>query len=289
MDHNVTAFQKKINGVVRLPVLAKNIQKILSLLSDENISYKRLAEEIGYYPELAARLISLANSVWMSPAQPIVDLETCCIRLGFAMVKSVSLAIMIASSFDSRRCAGFVPERFWINTMLVAETANLIAHQLPPAQRFIELRQSAQVAGLLHQLGLLWLADNLPFETDQALKAHSLEPTLSIAKALTKYVGADYFEVNAWLAEQWKLPEIISIGMRYHLDVSYVGQYSEITLLLRSAIAMVDAHDEAQQEIAELDELTRLDIDFAKQTNIYQQLLTQQNRLKELSKFLFQI
>ncbi len=113
MEHNTTLIQQKIQEPLRLPALSNNIQNLLKALADENVSCDHIAEIIGLYPEISVRLISLANSVWSSPPKPIIDIRSCCVRLGLPVIKSVSIAIAVASIFNFAGCPNFDPERFW--------------------------------------------------------------------------------------------------------------------------------------------------------------------------------
>lgn len=284
MELDKTPFRKKIQGPVRLPALNEDIKSLMNSLADEDINCPELAKIINVYPEISARLISLANSVWSAPAKPIIDIESSCIRLGLSVIKSVSIAIAVSSFFDSGRCPGFDVARFWTRSMLVAEGANLLAAGLPKEIRYAELKKAGQTAGLLHNLGLLWLADNLPKETDQAIGIRISDPSSTLNQALKQCTGADYCEVNSWIAEQWKLPGILTIAMQHHLDSSYQGEAWEITLLVNAAIKLVSADLE---DVPDIPALMKLGIDQAQQMKVYRQLVSKREKMREMAKSLF--
>ena len=191
-----------------------NIHVLIQAFADENLEPEALASILYHYPVISARLLGLANSAWARPVSPITHIETACVRLGHSTVKGVSLALAVASSFDTTRCPSFDPIRFWTTSMLVAEGGALLAAKLPdkdPLSRTI-LRFTVQTAGILHNLGLLWLADNMAIETEQALKLTRSDPLLTVNQAIAESVGIDYCQVGAWIFKQWGLPdELITV------------------------------------------------------------------------------
>jgi len=118
-----TALQNKLSEPAKLPSIAKNIHVLMQALASDKLSYQQLAEIIKHYPEITARLIFLANSSWSAPISPINNIEQAISRLGISIVKSISIAISIASSFDTRKCPCFDTVHFWTSSMLVAEGA----------------------------------------------------------------------------------------------------------------------------------------------------------------------
>ena len=105
--------------------------------------------------------------------------------------------------------------------MLVAEGAGMIASRLPDQVTNLGL---VQTAGVLHNLGLLWLADNLPVETDKAFQMITDESSsLSVSDALRQCTGTDYCEIGGLIAKQLKFPEVLIAIMENHLNPDYQG------------------------------------------------------------------
>ena len=187
----MTPFQQKLSEPIHLPSLAKNIHVLMQALSEESLTYKQLAEVIKHYPVITTRIIFLANSPWSAPIAPINSIEQACSRLGISMVKSISIALSIASSFDTGKCKGFCMVRYWTTSMLVAEGAGLLAAKLPNNPNHNELELTAQTSGVLHNLGLLWLANSLPLETSHAFEQIINDPLLTLSETLKQSTGVD--------------------------------------------------------------------------------------------------
>jgi HD-like signal output (HDOD) protein len=89
----------------------------------------------------------------------VTSLEATCSRLGLGVVRSTSIALAISAPFNPAKCPSFDLEYYWCSVLLTAEAASRLAaessskHEFEPA--------TARAAGLLHNLGLLWLVDRL--------------------------------------------------------------------------------------------------------------------------------
>ncbi len=201
-----------------LPVLSPGLPYLLTALGDEDIDMETLATAIRCFPSIAGRLIALANSAWVSPKRPVISLLDACALLGLRMVRCVSFALAVARPFDPSRCPGFNAERYWCTALLTAEGATLLSHHLDTCHP-----DTAHTAGLLHNLGLMWLADAWPTQTAAALQAVAADPSLDLAAALRATTGSDYCVSGGQLSEAWRLPETLIAAIRYHRTPEYRG------------------------------------------------------------------
>jgi HD-like signal output (HDOD) protein len=283
----MTPFQQKISKPIELPTMAKNIHVLMQSLDDDSLTYQQMAKVIKHYPDISARLIFLANSSWSAPISPISNIEQACSRLGTSVVKSISIAISISNSFDPKKCHGFSTVHFWTTSMLVTEGAGLLASKLPKTTADIEFEQTAQTSGLLHNLGLLWLADKLPAETAKAFQMVKDEPTLTLCAALKQSVGADYCLVGGLIGNQLKFPEILISVMEHHPSRIYQGSSWEMVQLVGLAANMAFAAHNQSDEVATNIQLEALGLDSSTQQHIFQQLCKNFEKTQDLVKILF--
>lgn len=289
MEHNNTPFQQKLLHPIKLPSLVKNMHALLQTLADDTLNYQQIADVIKHYPEITARIIFLVNSPWSSPISPITNIEQACARLGTSIVKSISIAISIASSFDTRKCPYFNTAHFWTTSMLVAEGAGILASRLPGNLTNLEFEHTAETAGILHNIGLLWLAHNLALETDIAFQRLTDESnSYSVSESLKLSTGTDYCEVGGLIAKELNFPEILITTIEQHLNPDYQESSWEITLLIGSAAKMASAMHQQVNEFPTNSRLEMLGIDSANQKLIYQKLSSNYQKTSELAKTLFE-
>ncbi len=206
-----------------LPVLPPGAPGLLNALSDDDIDFNTLARIIERFPSIAGRLIALANSAWSAPLSPITSLEMACSRLGFGVVRSTSIALAVASPFNPTRCPGFDSIRFWSSALLTAEAASEVASVVKLADR--PDPSTARAAGLLHNLGLLWLADRLPDEVNQILSAlKDTDPGL-VCRVFSEKLGFSHINAGGHLARAWHLPQVLIDALTHYEDETYQNEH----------------------------------------------------------------
>ncbi|SEN06743.1 HDOD domain-containing protein [Nitrosomonas marina] len=288
-DHvNCTSqlFIQRTRRSTNLPLLSKNINKLLKALDDTELNHQKLAEIIMKFPEISARLVYLANSAWISSAKPVTSVDRACFILGHSIVKSVSLGMSISSCFDTRKCPGFKVDRFWTTSLLVSKGAGLLASRISHKVECNDFEQTSQSAGLLHNIGLLWLADQLPKETNKALRESQTDSGLTVNKALIKHTGTDYCEVGSLLCCQMKFPDVLNTAIRFQRDNHYRQSFWEVAVLVGTAANMVTALHNKCEDVSENTRLNQLGIDCCEQNAVYRQLVDSFEKTQELVKIM---
>ena len=236
------------NNVDNIPVLPLGIMKLLKALNDQDIHYTVLTKEIEKYPTIAIKLLALANSPWSSPQTPITSLVDACARIGLNTVRSICIALSISEAFDPSKCKSFDVATYWISALLNAESASLCAKSNNEI-----CTNTSRTAGLLHNIGLLWLANQRPDETDKAL-INTSESDLSLSDALVSQLNMNYCHVGSYIAKAMELPKIVTNAISCESTVASVNDNLFITNHMRareltaSVITMINSQDEDDSE-----------------------------------------
>ena len=196
-------LQQEIEQENSLPVLPPGIANLFKTLANENITYDVVAKELERFPAIAIRVVATANSSWAAPAIPITSLRDSCARLGSQLVLSMAIALSVSQSFNPSRCPAFESRKFWVSALLTAEAAYFRAKEKTDI-----CPDTARLAGLLHNIGLLWLAENKPAEVTEAVSISQNE-NVSFAKTLLEKFDIDVYDVGGYLAASLELPEAI--------------------------------------------------------------------------------
>ena len=118
-------FAESITVLPPLPVTA---QKILTCFGDEFIDADKVAEVVEGDAGICAKLLGLTNSAYFGLAEPLYQISEAISRvLGVDTVRSLVLAMAIQQSFNSKECPSFSAERFWVDSLMVAELCKKIA------------------------------------------------------------------------------------------------------------------------------------------------------------------
>ena len=275
-----------LNGQrLRIPVLATGATSLMKQLSDDDIPFEQLASVIEQFPSISMRLIALANSAWSGSSVEVTSVMDACARLGFNVVRSTSIALVVSAPFDPHRCPAFHPVRYWQDSMLIAEAA----FGLTPADGMPAplCSQTMRTLGLLHNLGLLWLADSMPQETQAALLRSSEEDSLSVSQALIETCGFDYCTVAEALCHEWQLPDAMSHVLAQQNTPTYRAPHWQGTELLRISKQLIKTLGTATPEsLAQID-TDALGIEFSTLRAEYRRLEQLQPRINDLASSLF--
>ena len=232
-----------------LPVLPPDILCLLKILNDDDIGYTQLAGELEKFPSIVLKIVATANSAWASPVNPITTLRDSCARIGVPAVRSISIALSIAEVFDPARCPAFDSKLFWTSALLTAESAHLCAKENPDI-----CADTARLAGLLHNMGLLWLATQKPVETASVISSRQNDEIDSISAGLTEQLGINLYTAGGYLATYIDLPEVIAAAIASPAgdsgeDDPLIDNHRNAQTLAASVLFYSDAENENQDEV----------------------------------------
>lgn len=269
---------------LQLPTLMPGATNLLVSLSEEDTCFEDLVELIERFPNIAGRLLALANSAWSAPAKCITSTGEACARLGFGVVRSTSIALAVASPFDSSRCPAFDAQRYWGFSLLCAEGAAALAASAAVTEPD---PSTARTAGLLHSLGMLWLVDALPERLGRVFDAAGQEKGVSVSALLGQDPGFDHVEAGRYLADIWQLPPPLAVALGHYRDTDYAGSHCECAFVTGVAVELMSAvwHDEPCP--ADDPRLRALGLDQARIETIYRQSYERLPRIRDLAATLF--
>ena len=251
-------IRRQISEGAHVSAQPSALPDLLRALDDDEIDVGKLAEVVERFPDIAARLVSLANSAWCTPVEPITQVERACAQLGLGLVRSVSLSLSIMAPFDVTRCVNFESNRFWGHTFLVADCAESLAARTEVGR---SLRpETARACGLFHNLGLLWLVDKQPEMTASAI-ARADDDSIGLNDSLRSLCGMDASDVGGLLGRAWELPDVFIAAMEHNGTTDCDGTGRQAAAVVRAAMSVVRTvvHDDRLQDCQS--ELERLGLD----------------------------
>ncbi len=275
---------RRLEADSSIPSLPYAVDELLDSLSDEKMGFRELAHTVSHFPDICSRLIFLANSAWASPMEAIADLERVCARLGFSLVRSISIAMVISSAFDVSRCPGFSPERYWTSSLLSARLLPILKKRtrIEPDSTL----ETVSTACLLHNIGLLWLADNLPAETAKALSGYDANPQKSLRDNLLDVCDLDFGVVGACMASAWGFPQSLVLAMEHQFDADYSGELqNDVKLVGASTCLVADLHHSNCEERDK--RLEDLGVNDSEVESLIEFMIVQERILGDMAKSLF--
>jgi len=206
------SVQSLISKMRRLPSPPGIYFQVLAEMRSPNASIERIAELIAQDPAITAKVLQLANSAVFGLQLKVIQPIEAVIYIGLETTRSLVLMAHTFSAFDQLQLPGFSIDALWNHCIRTARYAREIARIEDGGS---DVAEQAFAAGLLHDLGKLLLAANLPEPFRQAI-ALAREQERPVWEGESQILGACHAELGACLLGIWGLPDPIVEAVALH-------------------------------------------------------------------------
>lgn len=222
-------------GRAALPVLPAVAQSAIRLANDPDARITDLASLVDTDPPIAARFMSVANSVIYFRGWVTSSTQSAIVRLGLASTRDLLFQVVYASTSGGlKKYQGAVQASFR-RSVIAAHASRVISRELSIGTEY------DYMAGLLHDIGesrIYRILDGLkhPATTEQ----------------VTALVQKYHESAGAEIAMAWKLPtEIVDACAAHHDPAAAANPNVRLVMIADCVVAALEA--EAGQEKRELD------------------------------------
>lgn len=196
----------------KLPVMSKLYSEISEELNSPNGSVEKVALHVAKDPVMTAKILQVVNSANFALGRPITDPAEAVMFLGMGRTRALVLMLSTFSQFDNLTYCGHTLEQIWNHSLQVANLAQIIAANETKDRK---LAEAAFTSGLMHDIGKLVLAVNVPTMC-ASVERLCENPTLSRRAAETQVFGTTHAELAACLLGTWGLPLPILEAVAWH-------------------------------------------------------------------------
>jgi len=269
LNNKLRALVSRIDSVPSLPTLYSQI--VMEVNSPEpsiRIIGEIIANDIG----MTAKVLQLVNSAFFGIRRRIGNTIDAANYLGIETIQSLVLSIHAFSQFDSTGIPGLSAESLWNHSMRTAVAARQIAEA---ARAPRATASEAFTAGLLHDVGMLVLAHNMP---DTYLEVISRAQGKDLAAVEAEVFGVTHAEVGAYLLGIWALPDALASAAAFHHRPQDAHQSGFCALAAVHIADSLGADSESTERIC----AGRLDPDYVAQLGISDQLRAWQESCCEI-------
>jgi HD-like signal output (HDOD) protein len=216
-----------------LPIL---YQQIMQELQSPDCHLETVAQIIANEPVICAKMLRLVNSAIFGLSRPISSAFEAVMFLGGDQVKSLILFTQFVCQFDTGKCPAFPVDHLWHHSMATASYSRWIMRE---ETGNAELAEEAFTAGLLHDIGKLLFAANLPEPYTQTL-LQAVQKTTPLRHIEEANLGAAHDELGACLLGIWGLPLPILEAIAWHHTPAQGGHHR---FSLLSAVHVANAFE----------------------------------------------
>ncbi len=199
-----------VRGTVELVSLPEALVRLNVLVEDPRSTVEQIARVIETDSALTARLLRIVNSPFYGLPSRVETVRQAVSLVGMREIRDLAVATAVARVFEGIPPELMDMERFWRHSLLTG----LVARELARHRRD-GAAESRFVAGLLHDVGKLLLARQIPELARHALARATYEQ-IPLPEAEREALGFDHAEVGGALLEAWRLPEPLVVAARWH-------------------------------------------------------------------------
>ncbi|MEM7307410.1 MAG: response regulator [Planctomycetota bacterium] len=241
-----------------LPALPAAFTELTAAMQDEEVTIDAVADIVVKDTAIAAKVLQLVNSSFFGVARRVDSLRDAVSFLGLANLKTLVLTYGLVQELDPAKVApGYDFEAEQAHALAVA---NLARRMLAEDRK---LSEQAFLAGMLHDVGRLVLACNLPdlFERVERLQQTARVPAHDLER---RALGITHADIGAYLLGIWGMPDTIVEVASLHNEPGAVGAGRSFDPLLAVHVADALLHEIADPDgpvLLETALLTELNLD----------------------------
>ena len=208
-DENLRKLVSKIGALPALPeVYLELVDEIESDSSTAESVGKIVSKDVG----VSADLLKTVNSSFFGFTRNITKPEEAVALLGIDLIKGLVLSFNLMSVFKQHGPASFSVKELWRHSHTVAGVARRLVKEL---KRSPKEADEAYLAGLLHDIGKLILAQHLPSQLEEMLDQAKAEGR-PFHEAEYAGMGTSHAEIGAYLMGLWGFSESVVEAVSLH-------------------------------------------------------------------------
>jgi len=212
---DVAALIANIDHLPTPPVVFSQINRVLT---NPNASVYDVAKIIAEDAGMSARVLRMANSAYYSLTQPVASVRQAVVILGLEAVRSLVLSAAVLEAFTGYQENPEFQDMFWRHSLATASAARvLFGGKL--TDRVARGGEEGFCAGLLHDIGKLVMICYMP-RLQAGTTGHRLYRVVDDRWVEDDVIGATHAAIGGYLAERWKLPEVLRVAITHHHDLA---------------------------------------------------------------------
>jgi putative nucleotidyltransferase with HDIG domain len=210
--HIQQRIQSIIENLNQLPSIPDVASKVLHMVSDPDVVFKAIAEEISKDQAITTNILKLCNSAYFSKGKEISSVDRAIVTLGIKEVKDI---VIVATTREvlNKIVIGYDLARgeLWKHGIAVATMSKKIATM----KNRKNIADIAFTGGIIHDVGKTVLAIFVQ-NTFKEILALSESKQIPFSAAEKEIMGFDHQEIGEKILAKWKFPDVLRNIVRYH-------------------------------------------------------------------------
>jgi two-component system cell cycle response regulator len=218
----------------QLFTLPQVLNEMLEVLESTEAPVNEIARVIMKDPTLTVRVLKIANSPFYRRHDRISTVNQAILVMGRTAIKSLALSaslLNLTKFQDGAERFARDPKMFWKHSLETGIGARLLADACGHSEP-----EEAMVAGLLHDIGVLFLETKFPDEYEKVIE--SIKSGDDIISAERMIFDIDHCELGGILGTKWNLPpQFVETIEKHHAVENHSNKVDAGRLVYLTALA----------------------------------------------------
>ena len=203
-----------------LPSLPEIFLKVSNQLDDDDVSAQEIGKTISNDPAISYKILTMVNSAYFGLPNEISSIPQSVSLLGRFRLKQVLIGALMGDVFKGLDTEYFSLHAFWAHSIRTA----IIAKELAIASDYCDEPDTIFTAGLLHDVGKLILAAQIP-EVFEDISERTMTKHIDSVQSEIDIIGLAHTEIGAALMLKWGFPDLIWVCVKNHHRSDYSGPF----------------------------------------------------------------
>jgi len=201
-----------INNIDQLPSIPDVASKIINMVNDPDVSFKKVADEISKDQSMTTNILKLSNSAYFSKGKEITSIDRAIITLGLKEVKDIVIVLATKPVLD-KPVIGYDLSKgdLWKQGLLVGTLSKKIALK----KNRKDLADIVFTGGLIHNVGKLIMALYVQ-NTYKDIMYEVTTKNIPFDVAEKEIMGYNHQEIGEKILAKWNFPSVLRSIVRYY-------------------------------------------------------------------------
>jgi putative nucleotidyltransferase with HDIG domain len=200
-----------VERMKEIPTLPSVVTEVNRLLQDDGASQKGMISIIETDTALTSKVLRLANSSYYGMSRQVKTIQQAVLILGLNTLRSIALAASVGKIFSAELEGVLNMKDLWHHSVTCGIASKALTRHMGPV-----VAEEGFVCGLLHDIGKVIMAMNLPEETKAVALTCREQDGRSWWEVEREMLGFTHPEVGALVAIRWDFPQAYCDAIEYH-------------------------------------------------------------------------
>ncbi|MBK8181939.1 MAG: HDOD domain-containing protein [Candidatus Competibacteraceae bacterium] len=226
-----TQSRASLESITELPAISPVVQRILELRANPQPPLPDILQIVEQDSGHAARIMYWARTPLHDFHSPVDSLKTAISQtIGPENTLNLLLGSSMAEIFHISAEGSVGLKAIWRHSIYCAALVGELVKALPEPPCVNP--SMAYLCGLLHDFGYLVLGHALPAQFFLLNRFLAVNRHVPISEVERYVMGAEHWQIGAWLMQSWNLPEEVIATTRWHHSEDSTHPYAEYSNLV---------------------------------------------------------